>query len=108
MLLPTLIAQGSLKTGRLKSPQKLPYVRVYSELDRRELVGVQGPWFDWRKVTFIAWALKQDIVNVAGAILAVYNRNLGAPGVDANGNPFQTLTYPSGARFMSWQPVGEV
>jgi hypothetical protein len=66
---------------------------------------VLGPWFDWRRVTFTIYGdVKADVVNAAGAVLGVFNRNLGR--TDAPG--FPTLAFPSGARFMSWQPVGEV
>lgn len=92
--------------GRAKSPATPNVYAVVSiALERRELVGVLGPWFDWRRVKFESYGdIKADVVNAAGAILAVFNRNLGR--TDMAG--FATLTFPSGARFMSWQPVGEI
>jgi hypothetical protein len=92
--------------GRAKTPASQSgavYAVIACEVDRRELIGTQGPWFDWRKVTITVYGdVKADVTNAAGCVLNVFNRDLGLAG-------FPTLTYPSGAaRFMSWMPDGEV
>ncbi len=96
--------------GRAKSPRPAGiYCVVTCELDHRELFGTGGTWSDFRKVTFTVYgSVKADVVQGAGAILSVFNRNLGAPGVDANGKPYPTLIYPSGANFLRWMQDGEV
>jgi hypothetical protein len=104
--LPGLVTLGFPIAGRAKSQpgaaMKLPYVKVSSKPSSRRLAGsnFNSVWFDFREVTFTVYALKQDVANVAGAVLAVFNRQLGEPGQP-------TLNYPSGARFMGWQQEGE-
>lgn len=94
--------------GDTKTPTAATYAIIECKLERRELFGVLGPWSDRRRVTITVYGRKADVVAGAGAILNVFNRNLGAPGTTAaTGNPYPTLTYPSGSGFMSWLPEGE-
>lgn len=98
------------RTGRLKSTApgqdvqtSGPYVVLDSKLLKRDLIGADKDglayWNDYREVTMTVYGLRADVVKGIGLILAVFNRKLGAPGL-------QSLSYPSGARFMRWWPVG--
>ena len=55
---------------------------------------------DYRKVTLTVRGVRADVVAAVGLILALFNRTLGAP-------KRPTLTYPSGARFVRWWPLGD-
>jgi len=82
------------EAGRLKAPQTLPYAAVKVELLKRDLAGTNGGWIDVRKVTFEVRGHKPDVVTACAAIRTAFNRNI-------------TLVFPSGARFMTWLPVGD-
>jgi hypothetical protein len=93
MSLPTLFPKAP-ETGRLKSPQVLPYAQIDCVLNRREMTGTQGTWNDYRNVTITVRGLKEHVVQGIGEVMAVFNRDT-------------TLIYPSGARFRQWWPDGE-
>lgn len=92
--LPALFTQGPM-TGRLKTPQAMPYAQIACEPDHRDLAGTLGAWHDWRKVTITIYGVKADVVAAGRAVLAVFNNRT-------------VLTYPSGARFIRWLPEGEL
>lgn len=80
-----------------------PYAIIDSRLLRTELIAADSlgsyGWNDYRTVTITVYGLRKDVVEGVALILAVFNRRLGAPGKPA-------LSYPSGARFVRWWPVG--
>ncbi len=92
--LPSLFA-GGLQTGRLASPQALPYAQLACRLERRELSGTAGAWHDYRRLSVTVRGLEQQVVDGCSAVMALLNLQT-------------TLTYPSGARFIRWWPDGEV
>lgn len=86
------------QTGRLKSPQTLPYVYVTSELESRNKIAAAralNGWNDYRKVTMEIRGTKAQVVQAAGAIQAVFNNST-------------VLAYPSGNPFIRWEPVGDL
>lgn len=92
MSLPALF--GDLpQSGRLHGPQPSPYAQIESELLRRESVGTDGFWHDTRRITITIRGLKAEVLEALRNVLAVFNRDT-------------VLTYPSGARFVRWWPVG--
>lgn len=99
--LPGLFAEA-IHAGRLKSvgetARAMPYAQVTCEFDRREIIGSDGDWHDWRKVTLKAWGTKSQASAALAAMLARFNLGLGK-----TGRP--TLTFPSGDRFIRWTPV---
>lgn len=82
------------ETGRLKSPQKMPYAQLRCEFESHTLAGTQGGWLDVRKVTIEVRGLKPDVVTACAAIRQAFNRKI-------------TLAYPSGAKFISFMPDGD-
>lgn len=98
------------RTGRQKSTQPGQdieasglYAVLDSKLLRRELTGSDkagaAPWFDYRSVTITIYGVRADVVQGVSLVLAAFDRQLGVPGK-------ATLSYPSGARFMRWWPIG--
>lgn len=79
------------KTGRLKSPQTMPYARLDCNPERRESAGTGGKWHDFRRVEIFVYGVKADVVRALGAIGEIFNQQC-------------TLTFPSGARFIRWWP----
>ena len=111
MQLPQLFRQPP-QTGRLPSTDpgadvmaRGPYAVLDCQLDSRKLAFADPKaaayWNDYRLVTVTIYGTRADVVQAAGAVLAVFNRKLGAPGQ-------KTLKYPSGARFIRWEPVNQV
>jgi hypothetical protein len=97
--LPGLLSQLP-QTGRLKTPQQMPYATITSELQQRRAASADGAFYDFRKVVVKIYGVKADCINAAGAALALFNRNLGQRGPTG-----PTLTFPSGSRFMRWWPA---
>ena len=100
-----------IRSGRIKAPQatggvygdrEFPYAQATCELDRRELSGTGGAWFDYRKVTLRAWGKKDQASAALAAMLARFN--LGLPSTaDAAGRA--TIVFPSGERFIQFWPL---
>lgn len=111
MQLPSLFKRDP-QTGRLKSldpgadvQTSGPYAVLDCQLDSRKLAYADQKatafWNDYRKVTITIYGTRADVVQAAGAVMAIFNRKLGAQGQ-------RTLTYPSGARFIRWEPTNQV
>jgi hypothetical protein len=81
------------QSGRLKSPQAMPYAHIACELLRREATGTRRTWHDVRKVTITVRGLKADVVRALATIQTVFNTET-------------VLAYPSGSRFLRWWPTG--
>lgn len=86
------------RTGRLKSPDVLPYAHVASEFIRRQQY-TKGQ-LDRRKVTITLRGLKADATKGLALVLARFNTNMARPGLGVPG-----LTYPSAANFVCWRPI---
>lgn len=90
---PTLpaIVVGSVQTGRLKSPQAMPYASVEIQPLRRESAGTGGLWHDYRKVLIEVRGIRADVIRVMKLTDNMFHRNM-------------VLVFPSGSRFIRWWP----
>ena len=99
--LPGLFSEP-IRAGRLKSSEAgarpIPYAQVASEPQSREIIGSDGNWQDWRKVTIKVWGTKAQASQTLAVLLARFNLRLGKAGQP-------TLRFPSEARFMQWTPL---
>lgn len=93
--LPTLL-DDPVRAGRLHADPEtrqrpLPYAQATCELDRRELAGTGGAWFDWRRLTLKLWGVKADASAGLDYMTDLFNRNA-------------VLVFPSRDVFMSFWP----
>lgn len=100
--LPALVDEPP-KSGRLKSPQNMPYAHIACEFARRELNGtgretssgsgvLARTWSDYRNVTITVWGTKADAKAALSYVLDTFHNDT-------------ELVFPSGARFRRWKPI---
>lgn len=91
---------GTLKAGRLPSPQPAVYAHVLVEKGRDNERMTGGIYHDYRNVTLTVRGKKASVVSAMAIALGVFNNRLGVAGQ-------ATLTMPSGARFIRFRPLND-
>lgn len=102
--LPSVFKQP-VQTGRLKTPQPMPYCAAACEqgprANERLITPNQVPHrFDYRKVAFTVRGLKPDVVKGMAAVQGWFGAFLGLPDK-------QLLEFPSKSKFIRMMPLGD-